>query len=143
MPEQSITQLPSTVGSSESLARYLTQSNHIRRLDQTVSPRAFDPPHDLRLSVYRTDGLSTEKVWEIGQVHVVERMTPPRNLYGMGSIKASAVRAVHLDVEPEEGPPRHACIFGWPDGPEGKPERMSLAQELAATATLVLRTSAG
>ena len=140
MPEESIPELPTTVGSTESIARYLTHSNHYHRQDQTVSWRAFKPPQDLRLSVFRIDGLSTENIWEIGQVNVVERMTPPGNLHGVGKIQASDVRELHLDIDPDNSPSRHACIVGWPEGDEEKHKRMSLAQELAAVTTLVLRS---
>jgi hypothetical protein len=139
MPEESILELPSTVGSSVSLARYLTHRKHIRPSTQTVSSRAFEPPSDLRLSVFRIDGLRIEEVWEIGQVNVVNAMSPPGKLYGMGSIKVFAVRDVQLDIDPDNTPPRHACIVGWP---EDKFRQMSIAQELAASAILVSRSQA-
>ncbi len=137
MPEGSSTELPNTVNPDESLARYLTHRKHIRPSTQTVSSRAFEPPSDLRLSVFRIDGLSIEEVWEIGHVNVVNAMSPPGKLYGMGSVKAFAVRDVQLGVDPDNTPPRHACIVGWP---EDKFKQMSIAQELAASAILVSRS---
>jgi len=129
--------LPSIVRPHESLARYLTQSNHYRTQDYSVKAKAFEPPSDLRLSVFRVDGLAIEEVWELGQSNVVDRMNQPRNLYGMANIKASAVRDVGLDIDPDNIPPRHACLVGWP---ESKSEQMLIQHELAAKAHLVLRT---
>jgi hypothetical protein len=102
-----------------------------------VKPKAFEPPSSLRLSVFRTDGLSIEEVWAIGQSNVVNMMSEPRNLHGIADIKASAIRDVDLDIDPDNTPPRHACIVGWP---EDKSKQMLIQLELAAKAKLVLRT---
>jgi hypothetical protein len=131
--------LPSTVSPHESLARYLTQSNHFRPQDHSVKPKAFAPPPDLRLSVFRIDGLTIEAVWEIGQANVVDRMSEPRNLHGIADVKASAIRDVDLQIDPDNVPPRHACIVGWP---EDKSKQILIQLELAAKAKLVLRTQA-
>jgi hypothetical protein len=130
--------LPSTVSPHESLARYLTQSNHFRLQDHSVKPKAFEPPSStLRLSVFRIDGLSIEEVWQIGQSNVVDRMNEPRNLYGIADIRVSGVRDVDLDIHPDNTPPRHACIVGWP---EDKSKQILIQLELAAKAKLVLRS---
>ena len=130
--------LPSKVSQSESLARYLTHQNHYSSLNNSVKPAAFQPSSNhLRLSVFRIDGLIPEKVWEIGQVDVINAMSSPKNnLRGFADIKASAVYKTHLDVDPDNNPPRHADIVGWP---QEKSERKLIAQELAAKATLRLR----
>ena len=130
--------LPSKVSPSESLARYLTHKNHYSPLNNSVRPAAFQPPPNLRLSVFRIDGLMLKEVWEIGQVDVINAMTPPKkNLRGFADIKASAVYEKNLDVDPDNNPPRHADIVGWP---QEKSERKLIAQELAARATLRLRS---
>jgi hypothetical protein len=130
--------LPSTVSPHESLARYLTQSNHYRLQDHSVKPKAFEPPSStLRLSVFRMDGLSIEEVWAIGQSNVVDRMSEPRSLHGLADIKASAIRDVDLQIDPDNVPRRHACIVGWP---EDKSKQILIQLELAAKAKLVLRT---
>lgn len=121
--------LPGKVSPSESLARYLTHQNHYSSLNNAVKPAAFQPPPSLRLSVFRIDELTLEEVWEIGQVNVV-------NIYGFADIKASAVYEKNLDTDPDNNPPRHADIVGWP---QEKSERKLIAQELAAKATLRLR----
>lgn len=96
-----------------------------------MKPRAFDPPENLRLSVFRTDGLTIEEVWAIGQAHLY-----PRHIYGSANIKVSEVEDLDLLVDPDNSPPRHACIVGWP---EDRAAQKSIAQQLAAIATLRLR----
>lgn len=58
-----------------------------------------------------------------------------RILKGWGDVVAGAVFDVGLDVRPDNVPERHAAIVGWP---ERKDEQLSLAQRLAAVATLNL-----
>ena len=127
--------LPSIVNPNESLGRYLTQKNHFSRRDNAVRTLAFMPPTNLRLSVFRKDGLSLEALWDIGQRKVINNMPEPRTLYGMADIKASKVREFGLEIEPSNKPPRHADICGWPE----KAKHKSVAQQLAAEAKLILK----
>jgi hypothetical protein len=94
------------------------------------------PPPDLRLSVFRIDGLQLEEIWEIGQREVIDAMCQPKRLHGIADVKVSTVQKNDLEVEPDNIPPRHANIIGWP---EEKAQRMLIAQELAAEAKLVLK----
>lgn len=127
------------VSQEESLARYLTQRDHFSRPDNAVKPKAFMPPPDLRLSVFRIAGLSTDAVWDIGQREVIDVLPQPRTLHGIAEIKALNVQENGLTVDPDNTPIRHANIVGWPEGPENKARRQSIAQELAAEAKLLLR----
>ncbi len=127
--------LPDIVNSTESLGRYLTQKTHFHRQDNEVRTLAFMPPNNLRLSVFRIDGLKLDEVWEIGQKEVIDVLLQPRTLYGMADIKASQVRAFDLEIEPSNTPPRHADIYGWPE----KAKQKSVAQQLAAEAKLILK----
>ena len=127
--------LPSIVNPKESLGRYLTQKNHFFRRDNAVRSQAFMPPPNLRLSVFRIDGLSLEAVWEIGQREVIDALPQPKTLYGMADIKASKVEGFGLEVEPSNTPPRHADVCGWPE----KAKHKSVAQQLAAEAKLILK----
>ena len=129
-------QLPNTLSGSESLARYLTQTNHYNLRTYSVRPRAFDPPPSLSLSVFRINGLSAQEVWTNGQINVIDRMRQPRPLYGIADIKVSEVQATSLTVDPDNNPLRHASIVGWPPD---KSEQKLLTQELASKAKLVLR----
>ena len=127
--------LPSIVNPTESLGRYLTQKNHFSRWDNAVRTLAFMPPPNLRLSVFRIDGLKLDEVWEIGQKEVIDVLPQPKTLYGMADIKASKVREFDLEIEPSNTPPRHADICGWPE----KAKHKSIAQQLAAEAKLILK----
>jgi len=65
-------------------------------------------------------------------------MHPPRkNLHVSADIKAAVVYEKSSDVAPDNNPPRHGDIVGWP---EEKSERNLIAQELAARATLRLQS---
>ena len=133
--------LPDKVNPSESLARYLTHHSHYNSLKNVVKPSAFQPPPDLHLSVFRIDGLAPKEVWKIGQANVINAMSPHgKSIHGFADIKASAVYETNLDVDPDNSPPRHANIIGWPEGPERKSNRKLLALELAARATLRLQS---
>lgn len=129
--------LPNAVDASESLVRYLTQSNHYNLPTYSVKPKAFEPPANLRLSVFRVDGLTIEDVWQIGQEKVVNKMPQPRTLHGFADIKARAVADLSLAIDPDNEPPRHASIVGWP---EDKSKKKLVAQQLAASSKLVLHS---
>jgi len=121
------------------LARYLVQSNRFNKDKGYVKPEAFLPnPTDLKTSVFRVKGLSDAQVCALGETMIA---TPLRKtLYGSGQLAVTEVEGVGLRVEPDDKPARHANISGWP--PE-KSERLSLAQQLAALATLRLCPAKG
>lgn len=132
-------ELPNKVSPSEHLARYLTQGDHFNSKRNSVKHSAFMPPADnLRLSVFRIDGLRRDEVWEIGQTKVVDVMpSPMKHLYGMADIMASLVERNRLRVDPDNNPSRHADVVDWP---QDKSERKLIALGLAAEATLILRS---
>ena len=129
--------LPSIVSPNKSLGRYLPEESYFSRAKHSVKPKAFMPPHDLRLSVFRIDSLNLEEVWEIGEREVINAMSQPKELYGVADIKASKVQEKDLRIDPDDNPPRHASIIGWP---EEKPRQKSIAQELAAVTKLELKS---
>ncbi len=94
------------------------------------------PPPNRCLSVFRIDGLTLEEVWEIGKRGVIDLMVQPKELHGLADIKVSQVKEVNLEVDPDDNPPRHANLIGWP---EEKHRQKLVAAELAARAKLVLR----
>ncbi len=77
--------------------------------------------------------LNEDQIWHLARVFVSN--PTGRTLYARADIPALAVYELSLNINPDEPPPRHASIVGWP--PE-KHARMSLAQQLAASATLVV-----
>ena len=91
------------------------------------------PPPDGDLSVFRTSGWTEERIWEQGKA------APGRTLKARGDLSASVVIKVEeLFIDPDDEPPGHANIKGWPAGPENKSKRMELAMSLAGEATLLL-----
>lgn len=127
-------QLTNTVNPSEPLARYLTSSKHYSLHMQSVKPAAFlPPPPEYRLSVFRVYGLTMEDVCRIGQQKVISNM-PRRTLHGFANIVAQSFQDANLTIDPDNNPPRHASVVGWP---KDKQQQVSIAQELAASARLV------
>ncbi|MGH9891757.1 MAG: hypothetical protein ACREA0_07210, partial [bacterium] len=113
----------------------MTQTNHYRREAWRVTERAFLPHGDGTTSVFRVNGLTEAQIWEMADEHVAGA-PGGRRVLGTGTLVARAVTDVGLLVEPDDDPPRHAAIVGWPDE---KDDRKSRAQKLAAVAHLSLR----
>lgn len=98
-----------------------------------MKPRAFQPARNNKTSVFRIIDLAEEEVWRLADEHAAG---------DRGKAEARAMLLVHqvtkagLRVEPDNIPPRHANLTGWPTA---KDEWKSVAQELAAEATLRVR----
>ena len=127
--------LSSQVKPSEPLGRFLTQSKHFVRTNNEVKFKAFMPPRNLRLSVYRIYGLKLDEIWGAGQ-KVILAMPERKTLYGVADIKAGIVEREKLEIEPDKLPCRHANIVGWP---ENDARQLSITQKLAAEAKLILK----
>ena len=125
---------PPKISPLETVTRYLLQSNEFSPEKRCVNPKAF-MPHSVRLdlSVFRIQGLESEEIWSIGKHVAAQR---GKKLYGTGNIAVANIQKNQLRIVPNEPPPRHADIFGWP---KEKSAQKLKAQELAAEATLVLR----
>ena len=93
------------------------------------------PNRDRELSVFRVQGISEEQIWTIGQNYVSEPQG--RTLYGRGDVSASVVVESKLTIIPDDNPPRHANIVGWP---EDKSAQKLIALELAGKSTLRVHT---
>lgn len=126
--------LPVEPSPQEPLARFLFNRKHYAREKGRVKPRAFQPAaKDNKTSVFRTIDLAEEEVWRLADEHAAG---------DRGKAEARAVLLVRqvtdagLRVEPDDIPPRHANLAGWPTA---KDEWKSIAQELAAEATLIVR----
>lgn len=127
--------LSTVVSPSESLGRYLTEHGHFARTKNEVKFKAFMPPTNLCLSVCRIEGLQIDEIWHEGQ-KVIRAMLQQKTLYGVADIKAGIVEGRTLKIEPDKLPCRHANIIGWS---EEEAKQLSIAQELAAEARLVLK----
>src|SRR5262249_39762824 len=111
----------------------------------TVNFRAFlRSPRDDEPSIMRTEALAENGVWSLGQ-SIADQSG--RTVYARGDFVAPDVRASFVDtwrlsVRPDNDPPRHALIEGWPPSTELE-IRKNLAQQLRARAKLVVRPPEG
>jgi hypothetical protein len=89
----------------------------------------------------RTQGLDEGDVWTLGDAVAAPSS---RTVYARGDFLAPHVRASFVDtwrlsVRPDDNPPRHALIEGWPSHDDAPEIRKSLAQQLRAESTLAVR----
>ena len=115
------------VGNDERLARFIVVEKYVRA-NQTVRFEAFRPYKYVELSVSRHRDLSEDELWSLG-AEVAAKIGKP--LLGRADLRAAAVRAVRLEVKPDEPPRNHANIVGWA---AEKSAQLSHAQALAAAA---------
>jgi hypothetical protein len=127
------------VGADEIVARYVLQSSHVRRGDQTVKPDAFVPHPYQDLSVTRHVMATQDELWAIG-AGVAALIG--KTLHGRGDVNAAVILHQGLAVEPDpvDGNPNHANVVGWP---VDKPAQKIIAQEIAANAIFVAAPAAG
>ena len=112
------------ISEKEPIVRFVDESNKIRPSTGSVKPKAFMPrPDNLTTSVFRTVGLSSGEVAELGQLEVAGPRR--KTLLGWGLLVVSQVCEAGLEVHPEpSNHDRHANIVGWPS--------LKSAQKLAA-----------
>jgi hypothetical protein len=128
-----ITVLSNDVSPDEPLGRIMTHKNHYSSAG--VSPAAFFPPPDLKLSTIRIEGMNLNEIWDLGKREVISRMKNKVNLYGLARLKVSDAQILKLVVEPDNTPfYRHTSITGWPQ----KALWLSITQQLAASSELIL-----
>ena len=111
----------------EPLSRFLTTSRWFSRASNTVLTAAFMPSSEKRTSVFRTADMTDSEVWATSQRINVYR------ILGRGVLTVRDVTEVELGLDPNDDPPGHADIIGWPDELEA---RLQLAGDLALRARL-------
>ena len=122
------------LAADEPIARYCSQSSHYTASTGRVKPSAvLPPPLDLRTSTFRILGLNNDDIWALGD-NVLAGSGKP--LLARAETIVRIVETVGLQVDPDNNPPRHAHIVGWPPDKEAQRE---LAVELAKRMTLVIR----
>jgi hypothetical protein len=122
------------MGPSDPFTRFLTSKSHFSRRDEAVRTRAFLPRgEDHAVSVFGTEGLTPDGVWNLADLWLSE----VRRIFGRGDFRVHDVELAGLRLLRDDVPDRHANIVDWP---EGKDDRIALAQELADAAVLVIRT---
>lgn len=82
----------------------------------------------------RTTSLQEKKVWSIGDWWVAP--TRGRDILARGDVVAAELVPFALTLAPDEPPPRHVNLGGWPVQKEA---RKSVAQRLAERFALVPR----
>jgi hypothetical protein len=109
-------------------------------MNDRLSPEAFTPHKTSReTSIYRTDGCSEEKIWELSEKYVTAYRPDHKHALGRGDLAAQIVFDQQLRVISHPFPhPRHANIVDWPDEPGNALELMK-ATELANRAIRILR----
>ena len=129
--------LPEKIQDDEDVARYLTSSRQFN--STTVKGVAFLPSiQDRESSVFRHGSEPRERLISIGNEHAAG----DRNLHGAAIVKAALVRGFALELLPNEPPPRHAVIKGWPAIPDDPQAELAKHKELAnclASASTLIR----
>lgn len=101
-----------------------------------MKPAGFLPsPDPLETSVFRVIGLGRSEIQRIGEDVGKLRQ---QALRAWGNVLTGTVFEIGLQVRPDNRPERHAAIVGWPGE---KHEQLSLAQQLAESASLYLPAS--
>ncbi len=121
-----------------SVSRFILSKRHFSKEKNIVKHGAFLPIANsasgrLETSVFQTSGLRTGDIWKIGVNEVANKSG--KNLYGRADVKTWNVEPLGLSVIPDDQPPRHANITGWP---ETRSEQKLFAIKLAADAELFL-----
>jgi len=123
---------PEPVGSNELLARFIFDRKYIRKVPPAIKYNTFLPnPDNGQVSVFRKGKMSNEDY--NGVKKKVEGIRG-REMKGTALIGVTEVNNTGVRVKPEESEYFwHADIEGWP---LDKNEVMSIAQQIAAKATL-------
>ncbi|MCP4414031.1 MAG: hypothetical protein GY808_15840 [Gammaproteobacteria bacterium] len=112
--------LSADIGPDENISRFLTSTSHFSKTKGRIKYNAFLPAQDGDTSVYRTLGLSSQEISNIGEEYVRQpglRNGRSVNIYGWAEVKARAViKDTDIDILPEPTPHlRHANLTNWPD----------------------------
>lgn len=122
------------ISRAEPISRFIIDKSYYRSSDGTARHNAFMPSREGETSVYRTENLNDDEIFEIGRVFVAERRSKP--LRGRADIQASHVFDQNLEILPQpEVHRRHCSIVDWP---EDKSKIRQIAVVLAAKASLKL-----
>jgi len=128
------------VSEKENLAKYLfgKLGKKPKELytDGRVKGVAFRPPRkNLSLSVYRTDELSENEIWEIGDKYVGKARG--KDITARANLVTKDILSEGLWVESAPDPhPLHSNIIGWPAEPE---KQNHIADQLALKASSTRR----
>lgn len=99
------------IKASEKLSRFLFSKKDFSSENNCVKHRAFMPPQNKKLSVFRIYDLSESAIWLIG---VQVEKNRPSSLKARADITASSIYSCCLKLDPDNIPKRHTNIIGWP-----------------------------
>lgn len=126
--------LPRTVAPEERLDRFVTRSGDFSPTKGKVKAAVLVPGKDQHdVSVFRTSGLEDDRRVRIGWCRVAR--VRRSKFYGWATFAASAVTAAGLTLDPDDKPPRHTNVKGWP---AEKDARLLLGAKLYDAHTLHL-----
>lgn len=123
------------------LARFIYESNKMawsttagirQRVAKAV---AFEPPPNLKLSVFRTDDL-TETVWRLAAPRVMKGER--QDAIALASFEAKVAMSEKLEALMDNRPDRHVTIRRWP--PE-RYDRLAIQTKLADAAVIQTRSA--
>ena len=107
-----MTDLSSNAEPTERITRYIFNRQFIKT--SYVEYGAFMPPDDGALSVARTELMSEDQVWQLGETSV--RGTRQESLKGRADIKAQDFIDEDLSLIADGTPfKEHVSVVGWPD----------------------------
>lgn len=123
-----------SVHPSERITRYIFSKRHYSETNNRIKHAAFMPSPKGEVSVYRTDKLDDNEIWNIGEQYVA---TPPkRTIKARADILASIITKQKVCINPDTRPhPLHANIVDWPKEPDEQKQR---AIEMANRSDLYL-----
>ena len=133
----------------EPWARFIEDEKYIKRAespedeDSVRAARFYPAPKDHKTSGFRVKGLEKSQVWVLGEKYFLKPYNETRlargysrkSLLGRADLTVAQIKVQGLSVEPDNIPPRHASITGWP---RAKSKYKLIAMQLAAIATVRL-----
>ena len=132
------------VDPQERISRYLLLQKSFDAKAQIVFAQAFKPPRPKpespvrQTSVYRTQGVGENEIWELGDRYVTALHPKHWPVLGRADLTAKDVSDADLTIVPHPDPhPRHADMEGWPSQDEEVEMKVTY---LARKALLVIRS---
>lgn len=140
MTESPTRRRPPQLTADSRITRFIVDKAHYAPTKGRVKYGAFLPPGNHRLSVYLSNDLDEETIWDIGDRFVASaRNRPLRARADLTKDTIDSANRSQLSIEWAPHPHHlHHNIVGWPDS---KDERIALAQDLANSASLYLAPS--
>lgn len=123
----------SPVNPNELLARFIFHKSGFSSSKQKVAYAAFLPNSTGKTSVFRISKLPNNGIWNTGNAVAQKRGIP---VLGRADIQAAIVFDQELQIDPNDNPPGHADIIGWPTD---KSKQKLKALELAKNSTLHIK----